>query len=109
MNIENVKHIRDFLNLECSIFTITKKCFKKCLDMDFNKGKEKFRPNEIFQLSKNSITKQEYESFFLDCVDSCSQDFIISRSFNKEKLMAEADKVLEQNQKIYDGYYSDKT
>lgn len=109
MNNDNVRQIRDFLNLECSIFTITKKCFKKCLEMEFIKGKEKFKANEIFQLSKNSLTKQEYESFFLDCVSSCSQDFIISRGFIKEKLMAEADKVLEQNQKIYDGYYSDKT
>lgn len=105
---DNVRQIRDFLNLECSLFTITKKCFKKCLKLNFVKDKQIITPKELFNLSKNSFLKQEYENFFLECINSCSRDFIISRRFTKEKLMLETDQVIENNQKLYDGYYSEK-
>ena len=110
MDKEKVSQVKDFLNLECSLFSVTKKCFKKCLKVPFIfmlEGKT-ILPQEIFTFQKNSIKKQEFEQFFLKCIESCSEDFIIGRRFYKEKLMEDSDRVQTENTELYEGIYSDK-
>ena len=109
MNKDKISEIRDFLNLECSLFTVTKKCFKKCLKLNFIKERRVYTPKELFLLPKNDPIKQEFESFFLECVGVCSKDFIISRRYIKEKLNSDTDRVQAQNQDLYDSYYSENT
>ena len=105
---DKVSQIRDFLNLECSLFSVTRKCFKKCLQVPFVKDRKVYPPKDLFLLSKNDPIKQEFETFFFNCISSCSQDFVIGRRFIKEKINSETDRVLAANQDLYQNYYSDK-
>ena len=104
---DKVSQIRDFLNLECSLFSVTRKCFKKCLKVPFVKDRKVYPTKDLFLLSKNDPIKQEFEAFFFNCITSCSQDFVVSRRFIKEKINTETDLVQASNQDLYQNYYSE--
>lgn len=104
-----ITKIRNFLQLECSIFSITKSCFKECLLNSFS-SKEGlvYSTKDLFQFKKNHPVKEAFEEAFLTCVGSCSEGLIIGRRLFKERLMDESDRTQSENTDLFEGYYSEK-
>lgn len=106
---EKVKQIRDFLNLECSLFAITRKCFKTCLQRGFVHERRRYAPKELFQLPRGDPIRHEFEREFLGCVAICTEDFVRQQRAIRERINEETDRVQSENQELFESYYSERS
>jgi hypothetical protein len=72
-----------------SITKITNECFRKCVNFNFEEGKD-LNPNK-------SLSEKE-----VDCLKSCSQSFLKLRKFVETQLFEDWDSIKRKNKKIYD-------
>ncbi len=100
---ENVSKIREFLSLECSIFTITHSCFKKCLKTNLERDGVLIDPSNYF-MQKSGYAK-DYEIFFLNCMERCSFSTISGRRQVRDSFLQRMEEVSDLNQKRFDGIY----
>lgn len=101
---DNVSKIREFLSLECSIFTVTQTCFKKCLKKPLEKDGVIIDASHFF-LQKSGYAK-DYEIFFLNCMEKCSFSTITNRRQVKDSFLQRMEEVSNENQRKFDGIYS---
>lgn len=99
--------IRDNLTIECSLFKLTKKCFKICLKINEEKGKGLPVKREIFFLEEENSDRKDFENYFYSCMDSCAHNYVNYRRYVKSKFMADLNDVQVKNQDLYDNYYLD--
>ncbi len=99
--------IRDNLTIECSLFKLTKKCFKICLKINEEKGKGLPVKRDVFFLDEDNPGRKDFENYFNSCMETCAHNYVNYRRYVKSKIMADLNDVQVKNQELYDNYYLD--
>jgi len=93
--------MKDFVKLESSLFTLTKKCMRTC--KDFVEQNFQLKTDEFFY--SNLKAQQKTNQAFNFCLEKCTADYATLNKHVRMTFMEDMDKVQEKNQEIYDDFY----
>ena len=93
--------MRDFIKLESSLFTLTKKCTKTCTK--FLENRFNFSRDQHFysKLRKDHDINQTYNS----CLMKCTSDYATLNKHVRVRFMEDLDKTQQANQEVFDDFY----
>ena len=93
--------MRDFIKLQSTLYTLTKKCTKTC--KNFLEVQYQLKVDDTFYstLKKNKGINQTYGV----CLTKCTADYATLNKHVRRQFMEDLDKTQEANQQIYDDFY----
>eukprot|EP01016_Furgasonia_blochmanni_P032084 TRINITY_DN33119_c0_g1_i1.p2 TRINITY_DN33119_c0_g1~~TRINITY_DN33119_c0_g1_i1.p2 ORF type:complete len:134 (+),score=10.50 TRINITY_DN33119_c0_g1_i1:78-479(+) len=99
----------EYLQIESSILTLTKRCFRLCLGMEGQTVDRK--PQE--QIVKDLILErgpraEQTLTFFQTCLRNCGEQYPFYRTYAKTRMLQDMDEVQKSNQQIFKGFLADQ-
>lgn len=93
--------MRDFVKLQSTLYTLTKKCTKTC--KNFLEDRYNLKVDDTFysKLKSNPGINENYKI----CLTKCTADYATLNKYVRRKFMEDLDNTQDANQKIYDDFY----